>query len=168
MALDQTLDQAREELERGEIATARARLRGLVDSFPNEASPRALLAETYRRTGDRVQAGRWAFATETVTDEEVSAFTRGFANDPVQMMRALRWKGSEQSASSAIVRDRLALLKAAAVAAAGADLSWESARHPDPRAPLLVRLAGRMLMVFLVVALLVGIVTIVRTVFGWL
>ncbi len=103
MPIDETLNRARAELAAGNVAAARNRTRGLVGSFPRAIAAREVLAETYRRTGDLAQAGRWAYATETVTDEEATAFAHAYRNDPVLMMRALRWSDSDKAASLTLV-----------------------------------------------------------------
>ena len=168
MPVDETLERVRRELAAGQIAAARQRVRGLVASRPHCLAARELLAETYRRTGDPVQAGRWAYATDAASDAEIAAFARGFRDDPVQMMRALRWAGSADDASSDAVRERLRSLKARAEELTGHEVTWEYPRHPPYEGSWLVGLGGWTLLAFLVIALLVGIVTIVTTLFGWL
>ncbi|MDQ4008211.1 MAG: hypothetical protein M3211_08990 [Actinomycetota bacterium] len=124
------------------------------------------MAETYRRTGDPVQAGRWAYATDAATDAEIAAFARGFRDDPVQMMRALRWSGSADDASSEAVRERLRGLERRAEELTGHEVAWEYPRHPPYEGSALTALGGWTLLAFLVIALVVGIVTIVTTLFG--
>lgn len=169
MPIDATLNRARAELAAGNVAEARNRMRGLVGSFPRAIAAREVLAETYRRTGDLAQAGRWAYATETVTEEEATAFAHAYRNDPVLMMRALRWSDSDKAAPlSPTVSHRLEQLKARAEERAGREVSWDEPRYPPYEGSWLAGLGGWGLVGFLVLALVVGIVTIVRTVLGWI
>jgi hypothetical protein len=167
--IDATLNRARAELAAGNVAAARNRMRGLVGSFPCVIAAREVLAETYRRSGDLAQAGRWAYATETLTDEEAAAFTHAYRNDPVLMMRALRWSDSDNAAPvSPTVSHRLEQLKARAEEQAGREVSWDEPRYPPYKGSWLAALGGWSLVGFLVLVLVVGIVTIVRTVLGWI
>lgn len=71
------LDRARAELERGEVRTARERLKGLVATYPDDVVVRALLAQAYRLDGQPTEAGRWGYLIgDAATDEERLAFER--------------------------------------------------------------------------------------------
>lgn len=161
MPAEQTLRRAQEELDAGRIVSARQRLQGLVGSEPHNIRARELLAECYRRSGDVAQAGRWAYATDVVSESEQAAFARAFADDPVQMMRALRWTGDEDAASSERATDRLRRLRSRAEHATGMSQTWESPEHPTRDNRLATVLIAAVVL-FLVVCLIVGIVTVIR------
>ena len=163
---EKTLERARAELASGAVAQARQRLRGLVGSQPHNLVARELRAQTYRG-GDTVQAGRWAYLSPSLTETEEAAFGKGFADDPVRMMRALAWRGSEEDASTDLARERLRTLRARAEEAAGTRLTWEQARYPDPPSRRLAAAGGVAAALFLLLCLGVGVVTVIRAVIGW-
>ena len=69
---------------------------------------------------------------------------------------------------SSTVSQRLEQLKARAETKAGGEVTWEQPRYPPHEGSLLVALGGWSLVAFLVLALVVGMVTIVRSVLGWI
>ena len=71
------LERARSELERGDVRTARERLKGLVATYPDDVVVRALLAQAYRLDGQPTEAGRWGYLIgSAATVEERLAFER--------------------------------------------------------------------------------------------
>ena len=131
MAVDDTLARARADLDAGRPELARQRLRGLVGTYPARLDVREALAETYRRTGDAVQAGRYTYLSEGRDPVEVAAFESAYP-DPFARMRALGWRGPEEDAPTGAARERLRALRAEAEAVAGGPVDWRHPRLPEP------------------------------------
>lgn len=103
---------------------ARTRLKSLVQSLPHRLDARERLADVCRLAGDRVEAGRWSYLSEQRDPGEVAAFERACGQSPVRIMRGLRWRGSEEDATTELARQRLLDVRARAEAAAGRKLDW--------------------------------------------
>ncbi len=167
MPIDRTLARVDEEIAAGRLLPARQRLLGLVGSYPQRLDVRERLALVCRRLGDDAQAGRWGYLSPAPPEAEVRAFRRAYP-DPVQRMRALRWRGSEHEAATALARERLAAVRAEAQAARSRRVRWDEPADPhDPDDPEdwrdAVAALGCALVVLLVVVLLaVGAWTAVR------
>ncbi|WP_019137324.1 DUF6584 family protein [Cellulomonas massiliensis] len=132
MTVERTLARAAADVAAGDARLARRRLRDLVAAFPTDLSVRDALAAAYRLEGDLPQAGRWSYLADDRDEAEVEAFRRRYDDDPVQLMRALAWRGSEDDAPTAIARTRLAEVRADAERATGVAQTWENPRVPDP------------------------------------
>lgn len=167
MTAEETLQRARTELAAGDVASARQRVRGLVGSQPHNVEARSLLADTYRAAGDLAQAGRWAFATETLTEAEEAAFAKGFGKDPVRMMRAISWVGSEDAAATEEARQRLVELRRQAEERTGKQQAWEKPHYPSPPSARLFTVLVVAFLLFLLLCLGLGLVTVAKTVIGW-
>lgn len=99
----------KQDLALGHTYTATQRLRTLIAIHPDDLELRRMLAAVYRQTGNLVEAGRWGFLTEDVTDEEIAAFER--ANpDPWLRLRMLRWDIGADELPDAGARARLRAL----------------------------------------------------------
>lgn len=122
---DRALAAADELVEAGELDGARARLRAFLTAKPQHLEARERLAEIYRRQGNAAQAGRWSYLGPTVDRRELSAFRRAYQRDPVRLMAALSWRGSEDEATTEVARERLRAVRADAEAHAGTTLGWE-------------------------------------------
>ena len=168
MTKEDTLRRADQDLAEGRATEGRQRLRSLLEAKPDYIEAREMLAESYRRANNLAQAGRWAFATEQLGEAELAAFRKCFAHDPVQMMRALVWRGSEEDATSEVVRTRLRELRREAEAKAGTSLPWERPAYPRARMSGLARLLGFSVAILVLTCLVVGVVTVIQHVLGWL
>ncbi|MDM7832569.1 DUF6584 family protein [Cellulomonas edaphi] len=135
MPIEQTLVAVDELIAAGDLRAARVRLRDLVREQPRRLDLRARLADVYRREGNAAQAGRWSYLKESRVSAEDRAFERLFQDDPVQIMAALRWRGSEDDASDPDARARLAEVRARAQALAGRRLTWEDPLRRDAFKP---------------------------------
>jgi hypothetical protein len=124
VGVEQTLQRVDEDWEAGRRTLARQRLRGLVASFPQRLDLRERLAELYRAEGDAAQAGRWAYLADDRSDLEAAAFEKAFGANPVRMMAALGWRGSEQAAGTA-AEQRLRALRQRAERQVGSPVTWE-------------------------------------------
>lgn len=113
-----------DDLERGDVAMARTRLKSLLISLPQSLEARERLGDLYRREGDRVEAGRWSYLSEQRDLGETTAFERACGGNPVRIMRGLRWQGSEDDATTEVARERLLDVRTRAEAAAGKKLEW--------------------------------------------
>lgn len=103
----------KQDLALGHTYTATQRLRTLIAIHPEDLELRRMLAAVYRQTGNLVEAGRWGFLTDDVTDEEIAAFER--ANpDPWLRLRMLRWDAAADELPDAGARARLRALAEAA------------------------------------------------------
>lgn len=132
MGEDVTLRRVAEDLAAGRTALARQRLRGLVGSMPQRLDHRERLAAVYRAEGDLAQAGRWSYLADERDPEEVAAFERAYAEDPVQLMKALGWRGTEDDAATETARERLRALRSRAEAQFGVPVEWGRPQHPQP------------------------------------
>jgi hypothetical protein len=107
------LARVKQDLALGHTYSATQRLRTLVAIQPDDLELRDRLATVYRQTGNLVEAGRWAFLTDTLSQAELVAFER--ANpDPWLRLRMLRWDGDESVLPDHAARARLRELVAAA------------------------------------------------------
>lgn len=132
MTVERTLARVEEDLAAGRPHLARQRLHGLVGAFPQRLDLRERLAELYRLDGDLQQAGRWSYLARERDLAEVAAFERAFAGEPVRLMRALGWEGSEQDAADDVARERLREVRVRAEAAAGEPVPWRKPARPVP------------------------------------
>jgi hypothetical protein len=124
MTVERTLARVEEDLRDGDVAMARTRLRSLVQSLPHRLDARERFADVCRLGGDPVEAGRWSYLSEHRDENEVAAFERACGDDPVRIMRALRWRASEEDAATDTARERLLDVRARAEAKAGRTLDW--------------------------------------------
>lgn len=132
MTVERTLARAAADVAAGDVRLARRRLRDLVAAFPTDLRVRDALAGAYRLEGDVPQAGRWSYLADERDEAETEAFRRRYDDDPVQLMRALAWRGSEDDAPTPTARARLAEVRADAERATGVRQTWENPRVPDP------------------------------------
>ena len=124
MTVERTLERVEEDLRVGDVAMARTRLSSLVRSLPQRLDARERLADVCRLSGDLVEAGRWSYLSKHRDEAEVAAFERACGKDPVRIMRALRWRSSEEAATTEVARQRLLDVRARAEAKAGRTLDW--------------------------------------------
>lgn len=165
MSVERTLARVEEDLSRGDVTMARTRLLSLLQSQPYQLETRARLAEIYRLDGNLVEAGRWSYLSEQRDEAEMTAFERACGRNPVRIMRALRWRGYEDTAATEIARQRLIDVRARAEAKAGKELDW-AARGREVRVPW--RQDAESIGCLAVGLVLVGLVIIgAATVVGW-
>lgn len=107
------LARVKQDLALGHTYTATQRLRTLVAIQPSDLELRRMLATVYRQTGNVVEAGRWAFLIDDLTEEELAAFERANPH-PWLRLRMLRWDGEVDDLPDAGARARLRELTAAA------------------------------------------------------
>ena len=96
MVIEEKLKQIDQEVESGEIDSAKNRLHGLLTSHPNRAAVRRKLGEIYWQLDQPEMAGRYWFLIEAETPEMVAAnyaFALGCDNDPLEILRRLEFKG---------------------------------------------------------------------------
>lgn len=141
----------------------RRRLKDQVRSAPRRLDLREELAAAYRAEGNASQAGRWSYLAEHTDAAEIRAFARSCRDDPVEMMAALRWTGSEDDAGTAVAQERLRTLRVQAHARAGRSVSWEKPRDDGPPWALAL---GCLAVAVVLVLVGVGAVTTVRWLAG--
>lgn len=124
MTVERTLARVEADLAAGDVAMARTRLTSLLQSLPRELAARERLAAVYRLEDNRVEAGRWSYLAAERLPEETEAFERACGRDPVRIMRALRWRGPEETAATEVARERLRDVRARAQAKARKELDW--------------------------------------------
>lgn len=170
MGEEDTLRRVQEDLEAGRTVMARQRLRGLIGSYPQRLDLREQLADLYRGDGIMSQAGRWSFLSESLSEEELQAFEREYA-DPMVRMQVVGWRGSEDAAGL-VGRERLVALRQEAELKAGRSLSWERAgKAASATASWGDRLFAALVVVVLALVVLGGIAFFVqgiRTLIHWL
>ncbi|MBB3675674.1 DUF6584 family protein [Modestobacter versicolor] len=170
MPVEQTLTRVAGDLVKDRVDLARRRLRGLVEAFPHRLDLRERLADTYRRTGDAAQAGRWAYLGGAARPEEVAAFEALYPH-PDRRLEALRWPdGSEPG--DPLGRRRLQHLRAHSAALADGSAVWVGPPRRDAvrtrTSPAEVASAAGCLLVAVVLLALVvvGAVVVVRALVG--
>lgn len=175
MPIEQTLGRVDADMARGDIAMARQRLRGLVASYPSRLDVRELLAQSYRASGDLAQAGRWSYLSPDRIETEQEAFKSQYDGDPVRMMIALAWRGTEQDASTEVARRQLLDLRTAAEHQGGGAVTWDNPRYPLPPWPrrervrtFLFGLGIATVVIFGLIGALAAIVNGIRVVYSWL
>lgn len=141
----------------------RRRLKDRVRSTPRRLDLREELAAAYRAEGNASQAGRWGYLAEHTDPVETRAFARSCQDDPVQMMRALRWTGSAEDAGTEVARERLRALRVQAHDATGRWVPWE---EPGPDGLGWQLAAAGFVAVVVLGLIVVGAVTVVRWVAG--
>ncbi|MGN8247046.1 DUF6584 family protein [Cellulomonas soli] len=166
MSVERTLARVEEDLRSGDVTMARTRLQSLLTSKPRELDARERLADLFRLDGNQVEAGRWSYLSEHRDPEEVAAFEKACGRNPVRVMRALRWRGSEAAAATEVARRRLLEVRASAEAKAGRELDWSSGGREVggswwDAAPVIGCLVGGLALAALVV---IGAVTVI----GWI
>jgi hypothetical protein len=108
------LARVKQDLALGHTYTATQRLRTLAAIHPDDLELRRLLVTVYRQTGNLVEAGRWAFLLDDLTDAERVAFERANPH-PWLRLRLLRWDAPITELPDAGARTRLRELTEAAV-----------------------------------------------------
>ena len=132
------LERAAHDLDEGRPEQARARLFGLLHTYPRDPDVRTLLARAYRDLGQPAQAGRWGFLRAgAATDEECAAFVRHVAGRGRTYVSG--WTMSTYLRSSLGRKD----LDALADDVGRARLAATEVRPPGRWARLLARLGGR-------------------------
>jgi hypothetical protein len=124
VTVQRTLAKVDEDLRAGDVQMARRRLKSLVESLPHRLEARERLADVCRLDGDPVEAGRWSYLGEHRDPAEVAAFERACGDDPVRIMRGLRWPGPDENAATEQAQVRLVEVRARAEAKAGKKLEW--------------------------------------------
>jgi hypothetical protein len=166
VTVERTLARVDDDLSRGDVEMARTRLQSLVRSLPNRVDARQRLADVYRLDGDLVEAGRWSYLSPQADPADVAAFERACGDDPVRIMRGLRWTGSEDLAATEHAQQRLLELRARAEAKAGRSLAWED-RGRDigrPWQDVAFEVGCGVAVIVLVALLVIGAATVV----GWI
>lgn len=168
MTVERTLAKVEEDLRSGDVTMARTRLQSLIQSLPRDVVARERLAELYRLEGNRVEAGRWSYLSDARDPEEVSAFERACGRDPVRIMRALRWRGTEDAAATEVARHRLLDVRSRAEAKAGKKLDWSDrgreVRADEPWWKSVAAIGCLVTGLVLVALVVIG----ARTVAGWI
>lgn len=142
-----------------ELRQRRHWLKSKVMADPQRLDLREQLAAAYRAEGNVSQAGRWNYLSENADPDETSAFAQAFQDDPVAIMRALRWTGSEDDAETEVARERLRAVRAAARDRVGHRVSWDKPDSDHASWWVTLGCAGLLVILGLVV---VGAITTVR------
>jgi len=116
-----------------DVRSARRTLAEHISKHPSDINSRELLAESYRKTGEHDQAGRWAFLSGAASAEELAAFANGFSHDPFAMMRVLRLDNKTVEAFDGPVRERLNDLHDRAIAIRGRRVRWNKPGRAERR-----------------------------------
>jgi hypothetical protein len=118
------------DLDLGHTHIAIQRLRTLHAVDPDDLEVHQLLASIYRQTGNQVEAGRWAFLTNDLHEDELAAFER--ANpDPWLRLRLIGWSNDTGLLPNDAARDRLVSLREQAQQA-GPPERWSGTDETPP------------------------------------
>lgn len=137
------LDRVAADLARGWTHPAIQRLSSLVAAYPHDLDLRRRLAATYRRVGDRIQAGRWDYLTLGADPAETRAFERAYPS-PRARLYQLNWPYRPSEAATQYARDRLSRLVAEAEAEFDRLTVARAARRRDRAARLARNRAARL------------------------
>jgi len=115
-----TLQKVEADIAAGKLGIARDRLHGLMSTYPNDMSIRSGLGDVYNRLGYPVEAGRWWFLDENLSEEKltaVSKFVLSCNSDPVTILKKIRIRNQpdllSEKAARAKVKELLEQCKAA-------------------------------------------------------
>lgn len=164
--MERTLARVDEDLRTGDVAMARTRLESLVRSLPHRLEARERLADVCRLEGDLVEAGRWSYLSEHADPAEVAAFERACGDNPVRIMRGLRWPGPDEEAATEHAQARLLDVRSRAEEKAGKKLDWTD-RGRDVGGPWEDAVLGvgcALVVITLVALVVIGATTVV----GWI
>ena len=110
MPLNETLKKVEEDIRTGDLGKARARLHGLIASYPNNLDLRKQLGDIYWNLHMPAMAGRYWYLVED-KDERMQAarkrFEGEFRNDPYHMLLALKFKGDREAMKGTYADDVL-------------------------------------------------------------
>jgi hypothetical protein len=123
VARDQVLAKVEADLQRGRYHPAMQRLASLTAAYPDDLYLRAERAAVYRRVGNMVEAGRWGFLTEDVTDGELAAFEKAHPRAWLRLLM-LRVKTDPTDKLGPVASDRLARLVEQANKENSAPVMW--------------------------------------------
>ncbi|MBI4601371.1 MAG: hypothetical protein HY721_05340 [Planctomycetes bacterium] len=167
MPIERTLARVRAEVAAGELDTARDRLHGLILTYPERLDLRRELGDVYWRMGDRAMAGRFWYLEEPAAPEvraAVAAFERRHGGDRGRISRALRFRGSLDAVSSPRAREALEGLGYRAAPPPARPRGAAARPHPVVRE--LLRFGCMALLALSVVLWGVGLVAVLRYIFG--
>jgi hypothetical protein len=161
---DDVLARVERDLARGFTYPALQRLASLTEAHPDDLDLRARRAAVNRQIGNRVEAGRWGFLTEEVTDAEVAAFERAWPKAWARLM-VLKVRSDPSQHIGDRARRRLAGLVQAANAEGPAPVGWVAA-GPRPVLPGSWRdsvgcLAGAFAVLMVVVLAAIGLIAVI-------
>lgn len=151
MPKDDVLARVERDLAQGHTHLAMQRLASLTASFPDDLGIRERRATLNRQIGNRVEAGRWGFLSETVEPAEVAAFERAYPRAWARL-RALRLRSDPADRIGPLARQRLERLVQQAESEPAGEVVWTD-DGPEPRSPYMLT-GGRIEL--LVAALFVG------------
>lgn len=146
-----------------QLRRRRQSLKSKVMAEPQRLDLREQLAAVYRAEGNLSQAGRWNYLSQDTDPVETNAFAKAFHDDPLEIMRALRWTGSEDDASTEVARERLRSVRKAARDRVGHQVSWDKPEAGIRTPVMILGCAGVLLVLALVV---VGAISTVRWLAG--
>lgn len=135
MARGSAVDRARADVERGDLAAARHRLKGYLVDRPTDLEARRLLADLYRREGRPDAAGQWGYLVPDGADpRERTLFERS-----CRYRRRSQWTATSTLVALAWPEDVPAPDERTAVLlmrlrenAAAERAAWEERMHPAP------------------------------------
>lgn len=167
MTIDQTLAKVESELQSGDWRTARDRLIGLMNTYPNRLDLRLLLARVYRVGGHPIDAGRWAYLSQPISEDdcrERRSFEKWTSNfwtmsASERRLHLLKWRGPMDLVEDKYARETLQRLR---YKAATDSRRWS---EYDANGRLILRTAnsalevGCLTTIVLIVLLLTGVAT---------
>ncbi|MBN1316651.1 MAG: hypothetical protein JXA42_14330 [Anaerolineales bacterium] len=137
MAKEETLTRIEQEITTGDLGKARDRLHGLITAFPDDLSLRRQLGDIYDRLQFPSMAGRYWYLEEKKTPDMLAAcnlFEQTCGNDPLQILRSIKFKGDPDEIENEFAAKRLQSLQKRASAEYGftVDFSRPGAEKYQP------------------------------------
>jgi len=114
MGMEETLRKVEQDCARGDYGKARDRLHGLISTYPGELALRAKLGQVYWDLHHPAMAGLYWYLEERTSaemDAAREAFERRHGNDPVAMLRSLKYRGDIGAIRDSFAERRLLALQ---------------------------------------------------------
>lgn len=110
MSIESTLEKVELDIAAGDLGLARERLHGLIASYPYQLDLRERLAEVYWQLQYPAMAGRyWYLANDDLPHrrQACARFEAVCGQDPLQILQALKFRGSLEEVSDPYARQKL-------------------------------------------------------------
>ena len=176
MSLEESLKRVERDVAAGDYGRARDRLHGLIGAYPERMDLRRRLGDVYGELRYPSMAGRFWYLEEEKSPEMEAAcraFEKSCGNNPVLMLQALKYRGGLRGREETFAGKRLAALAARAQREHGYRHNFERTQTPagvlglrESLGEKLLSVGCTALVVTAVVLMIVGLITILRFVFG--
>jgi hypothetical protein len=172
---EETLNRIEGDIASGNYGKARDRLHGLIATYPNALTLRRRLGDVYVQLQYPAMAGRYWYLEEDRSPEMDAAcrvFEKACSDDPVQMLRALKFRGDFEAIADTFAGRTLLVLQIRAREEQGYTIELgRPGKEKDPHTSQQSRASGWLVVGCFVVVLaslalmVVGLVTVIQWIF---